>query len=395
MATPAQQPTRAHHPRAVIFARLALATIFVACMFFSVTPPGRAALRAGALLAAVVSASGDTSARDRSDVRHTSFTLQASNGPAFVDLYEPRSGPPPVPGSREAVVLISGVGDNRQVPQLVNLLDAFTEVGVDVLTVTTPSLLDYSLTPDDADDVVQAFLYLRHHAGVNPHTVGLVGISAGDGPVCLAAADPRIRDQVAFVTSFGGYYDATDLLRDMGRRTLSFDGRTEAWQPQPVPLQVLANSVAPYLPGLEGDVIRAAFANGVTPIAPALLAAYSPATQAVYHLLAGDEPGQVAANLARLPAAVQALLVNLSPAHVLGQIRAPIYLMHDRHDEYVPFTESRDFAAALHAEGHPYQFVEFNIFQHVEVRGGLPIGELLGDSMRLFGLLFTVLGYGA
>lgn len=399
MAQHSSDPKENTRPRrrriGVVLARVALAVIFVVGAFLAVTPPGRAAVRAGALLGAVIGASGATSTQDRPDVRHTAFTLAAANGPAFADLYAPRGGPSPVPGAREAVVLIAGVGDNRQVPQLVNLLNAFAEVDVEVLTVTTPALLNYTLTPDDADAVVQAFLYLTHHAGVNPHAVGLVGISAGDGPACLAAADPRIRDQVAFVTTFGGYYDTTNLVRDIGRRALQFDGQTEAFQPQPVPLHVLANSVAPYLPGTDDDFIRSAFANGVTTIAPALLAAYAPATQATYHLLAGDEPDQVDTNIALLPPAVHTLLVNLSPAHVLRQLRAPIYLLHDRHDQYVPFTESRDFAAALHAEGHRYQFVEFNIFQHVEVRGDLPIGELLGDGARRFGVLFTVLGYGA
>ena len=98
-----------HHPhhlhrrrRPLILARVALAAIFVLAAFLSVMLPGRAAVRAGALLAAVVGASGDTSARDRPDVRHTSFTLPASNGQAFVDLYEPRGGPPPVPASLRA-----------------------------------------------------------------------------------------------------------------------------------------------------------------------------------------------------------------------------------------------------------------------------------------------------
>ncbi len=374
--------------------RVALALIFLLGALLALTPAGRATTRAALLLSSVIGAANATSTQDRPDVRHTSLTLNAANGPVYADLFEPRGNPPPIPGSREAAILISGVGDNRPVPQLVNLEDSFAEAGVVIMSVTTPSLLSYTLTPADEDGVVQAFQALARQPGVNPHAVGIIALSAGSGVACLAAADPRIRDRVAFVTLFGGFFDAADLVQDVGQRYLRFDGRTEAWNPQLVPLQVLANSVAPDLPPADAVALENAFNPTFIPIPSALLATFSPAMQAIYHLLAGDEPDQAAANLARLPANVHALLAALSPRAVLPQIRAKIFLLHDRHDQYVPFTESRHFAAALQAEGHPYEYVEFNIFQHVEVKGDLPISELVGDSAHLFGLLDAVLSYG-
>jgi acetyl esterase/lipase len=286
------------------------------------------------------------------------------------------------------------VGDNRPVPQLINLEDSFAEAGLVVMGVTTPGLLSYTLTPGDADGIVQAFQALAQQPGVNPHALGIIALSAGSGVACLAAADPRIRDRVAFVTLFGGFFDAADLVQDVGQRFLNFDGHTEAWHPQLVPLQVLANSVAVDLPPGDAGALENAFSPTFVPIAPTTLATYSPAMQATYHLLAGDEPALAMENLARLPGSVHMLLANLSPRSVLPQIHAKIFLLHDRHDQYVPFTESRHFAAALQAAGHPHEYVEFNIFQHVEVKGDLPLGELIGDGAHLFGLLDAVLSYG-
>ena len=51
-----------------------------------------------------------------------------------------------------------------------------------------------------------------------PDRVGILGISAGGSLAVIAAADPRIQHRVGFITLFGGYYDATTLLRDFGRR---------------------------------------------------------------------------------------------------------------------------------------------------------------------------------
>ena len=89
-----------------------------------------------------------------------------------------------------------------------------------------------------------------------------------------------------------------------------------------------------------------AFASGAPPLSMSDLAQLSPPAVAAYHLLEGDEPGQVDANIAALSPQMHALFGALSPSAILGQIKTPVYLLHDRNDQFVPFTQSRDFAAA-------------------------------------------------
>ena len=171
------------------------------------------------------------------------------------------------------MVIIPGVGDNRNDHQLRTLSEALARSGVVVMDMTTPTLMHRDLSPVDGDAVVRAFERLSQWPGVAPDRVGIFGISAGDALACLAAASPAIRDRVTFLMLFGGFYDARTLLRDFGRRAL-----------------------------------------------------------------------------------------------VVDQIRAPVYLLHDRTDQYVPFTESREFDAALTQFGHPHSYAELGIFQHVYVR---------------------------
>jgi dipeptidyl aminopeptidase/acylaminoacyl peptidase len=111
----------------------------------------------------------------------------------------------------------------------------------------------------------------------------------------------------------------------------------------------------------------------------------------VYHLLYGDQPDQVEANIAALPPASHDLLRALSPSSVVDSLDARIYLMHDTSDQYVPFTESRDFDAALTRLGRSHEFVELGGFQHVEVRNGATPGELVGDGAHLFAILYQLL----
>jgi len=395
---PSTSPVSSRHKLKLrnYIAQVALMLMFVLGFFCSVIPSGRAATRALFILPALVLASQPSVITVAEEsVQHIRKTIQSNSGPVYLDVYEPSTAPPPLPGSREGLVVIPGVGDNRTDPQLINFSQALARAGLVVMDVTTPTLINYDLSSNDSDAVVQAFKTLSHWPGVGANRVGIFGLSAGDMLACFAAADPRIRNSVAFITLFGGYFNARTLLQAVGKRALDVDGHMQPWHPQYVPIQVLGNVIEPLLPPSEGPELVNALAPGGTPLTPADLAELSPDTVAVYHLLAGDEPGQVNSNLAALSPSIQALLENLSLSRIINSIRAPIYLLHDRNDQFVPFTESRAFAAALMRIHHSYDFAEFGIFQHVEVRSNLNVWQLAGDSTGLFRILTEMLSLGS
>jgi hypothetical protein len=374
-------------------ARASLAILFAVGAVTSLTPGGRAAGRGALTLWPLLSASQPAPyVQVGEGVRHSQLVIASASGPVNLDVYAPTTPVPPVPGERGGLLFIPGVGDERAEPQLINLSETLARSGVVAMEMTTPTLIDYNLSPADSDAVVQAFMRLARWPGVGPRRVGIVSISGAIPLACLAAVDPRIRDQVAFVVSFGGYYDVRDLLRDYGRRALDIGGHLQPWTPNPVPLEVLAHVLAQRLPEPDASDLRAAFdfANP-SPLPAGEVDQLSPAGQAAYHLLAGDEPAQVDANIAALVPAGGDLLAALSPSSVVGEIRAPVYLLHDPSDMYVPVTESRDFAAALARLHHPYEYVELTIFAHAEIRTGLPPGEVVGDGSRLARLLYDVL----
>ncbi|MBE3559234.1 MAG: hypothetical protein IMW89_08420 [Ktedonobacteraceae bacterium] len=221
-------------------AHLLLVVLFVAGFALSLLPWGRAFARASLLLPALVSGTeSPLLVNGGEEVRHRQMTVPSQSGPVFLDIYEPAAAPPLISSARSGVLVIPGVGDNRQFPPLVNLLQALARTGLIVMNITTPTLINYDLSAQDSDAVVQAFQALAHLLGMQDHRIGLIAFSGGAILASLGAADARIRDRLAYVAISGGYFNTRSVLRAFGRRAIDIDGHTERWQPIDVPILVM------------------------------------------------------------------------------------------------------------------------------------------------------------
>src|SRR5205807_4692442 len=126
----------------------------------------------------------------------------------------------------------------------VNLSEAFAHERIVVVNVGTPALFQYQVSARDGEAVVQAFKLMERWPGVDPRRIGLITFSAGITLASVAAADPRIRDRVAFIGVLGGYFDVPSLLATMGRRAQDVVGHIQPWQPGSAPHSVLAAAVS-------------------------------------------------------------------------------------------------------------------------------------------------------
>jgi acetyl esterase/lipase len=378
--------------------RVLLALLFLLGFFLSVVPTGRALMRGAILLPGLLSATEPAPLLLAGEpIAHTQTTITARTGQVFIDVYAPTDAPPLIPGKREAVVMIPGIGDNRTDQQLINLSESLARAGVVVVNLTTPDLINFDLLPSNEDAVIQAFTFAARQPGVDARSIGIVGFSGGSVLACLAAADARIRDQVAFITLFGTLYNATQVMRDFGLRYVIADGEKVPFHPYADPIEVMANLVAGTLPPDEGQLLVNGLMPGGTPLSDPDHQLTTPGAAAAYHLIAGDEPdpAQVEQNIAALSPAVKQLLNELSPSSVVTQMHCPVYLLHDHNDPSIPFTESRTFDTVLNKLGHPHEYAEFGIFRHTEISSGFGLGPLLGDGSKLYRILTGVLSAGS
>lgn len=115
---------------------------------------------------------------------------------------------------RRSALLVPGVHSmGIAEPRLTALAQDLAGSGVMVMTMALPDLMRYQITARSADVIEDAVKWMAAQPDVAPDgRVGMVGISFAGGLSIVAAGRPSIRNQVAYVVSFGGHGDLGRVL---------------------------------------------------------------------------------------------------------------------------------------------------------------------------------------
>ena len=247
-------------------------------------------------------------------------------------------------GKKRAAVLIfmGATPHGTDDPDAVKLGQALARTGFAVMFYWSETMgLEARLDPADIVNVVGTFEHLARQPYVDPERLGLAGFSVGASFALAAAADPRIADDIAFVNSFGGYYDLAGLIAQIAAGR-ALDGATDTpWEVDELAHKVFTNT---------------------------LLA--EPQSHARNALLEGVHSiDEAVRTYQRLPTAFRADVGAISPSRYVGHWSGEtvIRVMHDRGDAVIPVEESRRLAAALRQERPDVElyYTETDIFRHV------------------------------
>lgn len=302
---------------------------------------------------------------------------------------------------RGGVILVHGVNEvGKEDPRMVWIARIFARAGFVVLVPDFLGFKSLKLRAEDSSEMVDSFLYLSSRKDlVHPDKIGLIGFSYGAGPTLIAAADPRIRDQVHFVVSFGGYYDLVNLIRFVTTGFYEYGEKQSYMRPSDYDRWIFLKYNLDLLSDAEDKSVLAriaeAKARGEAVDASSLTTHLTPSGKAVYRLLVNRDPDRVKPLIEKLSPAFQRQIEQLSPSRVIDQVKAYVFIVHGEPDPFIPHTESLRLADALKGKGR-YHLGVMRIFQHV--RPTLPTLNLknlftiyLPEAVKLYALTYDLL----
>ena len=298
-------------------------------------------------------------------------------GLAEGEVYRP-SGPDPHPGLVVCLGIVPFGVDHPQVPVLGK---ALARSGFAALLYWSPAMRDFRLDAADIENISLAYNWLLEQPYVDPARSGLLGTCVGGSFALMAAAQPLIRDRVAFLSAYAPYSSLWTFAHDVASGTRSNGDGREPWCVDPLTRKVFVHCMAAFLEPSEAERLRSTFTGGNEPLVDCELSAEG---QAVYSLLTARNENEAEAALHKLPPVLQENLTRLSPMTYLNDIHAPLMiLLHDRGDQVIPVGESRRLHSALagHAGVH---YTEMQ-FQHLDpVKAKLPLFRLVRELGKFF-----------
>ncbi len=313
---------------------------------------------------------------------------QSRNGPRSIDadLYIPADGK-----QHSGVVFSMGAPPLRlDDPRLVRIAEDASRAGVVMLVPFSDRLDDLQIAPEEIDALVAEFQYVQQLPQVDPKRVGFFGASVGGSIALVAAADPRIADDVDHVVSFGGYFDALSTFGAVATQHIEYESVDEAWVPRIHAEHVVASQLIDYLADPHDRELLTRMFVDDEPATPAEIATFGAVARNSYNFLANRDPNAVDGLITKLPPDAVAQLRYLSPETSIANVKAELFIIHDRADPFVPYTESRRLKDAVGNRPRTH-FDELRLFEHVEPKLNQDPDIIAIDSTRLLFRMYQLL----
>ena len=359
-------------------------------IFFSFTAPGRTGFHTALFVTQVLDVgpkpqSWFTREPQRQEVRYPQAT-----GTGMADIYRIADGRP-----RAAVLIFLGANAaGRDDQDVLNLGNALARAGFVTMFHWSPTMaLQQNIDPDEIDNLVRAFEYLKIQDYVEGDRVGMAGFCVGAAFALVASADPRIRDEVLFLNSFGSYFDARDLLLQISSKSRIYDGQSTPWDVDQLTFRVFANELIETIhdPG-EINVLRTVYMEGGEST-QADMGGLSLHAKQISELLDGTTLRRAEQIYESLPENFQASMRRISPSTHVGDIKARLMIMHDRDDRLVPAAESRRLAESVKHRGD-YRYTEVLAFEHVRPVSEGGVWELVQEGAKLYWHMYGIIRQG-
>ncbi len=359
-------------------------------LFVVVSPQGRASFQTALFVSQVLELPFKPQAWLTREPMTQEVTYPLAEGTGVADIYRIPDGE-----QRAGVVIFLGANAaGRNDRDVVNLGNALARAGFVVMFHWSPTMAQqHNIDPLEVENLVWAFQHLQSLDFVDQHRLGLGGFCVGASFALVAAADPRISDDVSFSNAFEPYFDARDLLLQVATRSRMYQGELTPWDPDQLTTRVFANELIETLTEasdqrlldrllLQGEDVPAHEIDGL-----------SAEGHRVLRLLQGTTMQEAEDLYQQLPAGFRRSMRDISPSAHIGNVQARLMVMHDRYDRLVPAVESRRLVEAL-ADRGDLHYTELVTFEHVRPGSG-GIGQILKEGVKLYRHMYAIIRVAA
>ena len=326
-------------------------------------------LRTASALASMVPGNPPTLLQLRPPPNVTTLAYTTRDGyEVLADLYEP-----PDTSNGPALVLVNGVvPEGRTYEPLVGFADGLARTGFAVLVPDALDYQNYRVFPEDIGALVRGFQVLQSRPSVDPKRVGFIGFSMGGSLAMVAASDPEISEQVALIATIGAYYSLDAMLRAVTTSTVQVGDGHEPYQPDSYVWLVTRNTLLSAIPqASDQERLFQLFALETPDPDPEVLpkndlTGLGAPARRVYDLFVNRDPAAVSGLMDGVRGTIPGALESISPDAHIERLRAPVALLHDRSDLYVPVQESQIIFDRLGGEPQA-RLAVLDVIQHAQL----------------------------
>lgn len=286
------------------------------------------------------------------------ITFQSSQGISEADIYLPSGD-----GIHPGVVFFMGiVPPDREEERILALAEGLARTGMVVLIPWLDTQTENRMIVTDIEVLVDAFQHLQNHERVDSKRVGMGGICTGASMSVVAAQSKRINEEVAFINSFAGYFNAFDLVKSTAVGTRYDGSETSEWLPDHLTKNLVNAHLIEGAGPIDEQILNSIMATGSWNQHE--YDSLSLGGKAVLTLLTNPTSQEADEAINNLNNETSRFLSTVSPSTNMEMLKADVLLMHDFHDKLVPAEESRRFAEALIKNEINVYHTEFSLFQN-------------------------------
>jgi hypothetical protein len=248
------------------------------------------------------------------------------------------------------------------------------------------------LHQDDVDALIECVRYLSRQEFCNGK-IGLLGACLSAPLVFLAAATPDIKQNVAVITCWGGFYNINEWLQAVLAQRYIDDGDAIPWKPRRLLIEEAPKWLTELLPDAsDRECLQEIFAGDGGGSAKECL---SPSGQAMYELLSNRDPEKVKDLWQNLDPKVRQTLDGLSPHTKIDKHSAKIAIIHTFSDDVIPWVESCKLSDAID-HGDKVYFRIFRQFYHVSIEDMLKarisdLHHVIAEAVQFYLYMYSIL----